>query len=388
MTKTSKGFNVRQHTATSWRIQVRQTDPTTGKRVSKYEIVKGSEADANAAGEKLVARLAAGGSVAPASKTLAVWAKEWLALREAGAVNLRHVHDQRRLLEMRVLPRIGRVALQKLEPLHFAQLWRAMSKEARGKVKAGDCPAGSADKPLAARTIRKAAVALSMMLDDAVDARLITRNPMKDSKLARAPKAGRGEIEIPSRELVESLDSMFPRDRVMQTLVRVLVGTGMRIGEALGLQWRDIDDSAIAINRSVETGGRIKETKTDRQRRVAVLPELIADLRAYRLHQAEFGLAAGWRVTPKTLVFTDEAGAVLSSVNLVGRFQFKAGVGFHALRHYHASVLFAEGLDVIEVSRRLGHVNPTVTLNTYGHLMREGDDRVLKVLAALGRGRS
>jgi integrase len=47
-------------------------------------------------------------------------------------------------------------------------------------------------------------------------------------------------------------------------------------------------------------------------------------------------------------------------------------VSFHALRHTHASALIAAGQDVVMVSRRLGHKNPTVTLNTYGHLFKGG----------------
>jgi integrase len=48
-------------------------------------------------------------------------------------------------------------------------------------------------------------------------------------------------------------------------------------------------------------------------------------------------------------------------------------VTFHALRHTHASAFFAAGLDVVTISRRLGHANPTVTLNTYAHLFRKSD---------------
>jgi integrase len=48
-------------------------------------------------------------------------------------------------------------------------------------------------------------------------------------------------------------------------------------------------------------------------------------------------------------------------------------VTFHALRHTHASALIAAGLDVVTISRRLGHANPTVTLNTYAHLFRNSD---------------
>jgi integrase len=50
-------------------------------------------------------------------------------------------------------------------------------------------------------------------------------------------------------------------------------------------------------------------------------------------------------------------------------------VTFHALRHTHASQLIAAGLDVLAVSRRIGHSNPTVTLTVYAHLFGNTDER-------------
>jgi integrase len=59
---------------------------------------------------------------------------------------------------------------------------------------------------------------------------------------------------------------------------------------------------------------------------------------------------------------------------------FAASIGmpditFHALRHTHASQLIAAGIDVVTVSKRLGHSKPTVTLNTYAHLFTSSDDK-------------
>lgn len=57
-------------------------------------------------------------------------------------------------------------------------------------------------------------------------------------------------------------------------------------------------------------------------------------------------------------------------------------VMFHALRHSHASALIASGLDVLTVSRRLGHGNPTVTLTTYAHLFEKTDAAAAKAIEA------
>ncbi len=62
-------------------------------------------------------------------------------------------------------------------------------------------------------------------------------------------------------------------------------------------------------------------------------------------------------------------------------------VTFHALRHSHASALIAAGLDVVSVSRRLGHANPTITLSVYAHLFKNKDaDAAAAMDAALESG--
>jgi integrase len=61
------------------------------------------------------------------------------------------------------------------------------------------------------------------------------------------------------------------------------------------------------------------------------------------------------------------------------------GVKLHSLRHTHASMLIAAGVDILTISRRLGHSSPTITLGVYGHLVHGTDDRAAQVIdAALG----
>ena len=61
-------------------------------------------------------------------------------------------------------------------------------------------------------------------------------------------------------------------------------------------------------------------------------------------------------------------------------------VSLHALRHTHASQLIASGMDVLTISRRLGHGSPTITLGVYGHLVANTDDRAAQLIeAAFGK---
>src|SRR5262249_40820137 len=117
-------------------------------------------------------------------------------------------------------------------------------------------------------------------------------------------------------------------------------------------------------------------------------------LRQHRKRQLEIRLALGLgRDTDTSLVFATAGGDMLSPDNLsrdwrrlVKRRGFPA-VSFHALRHTHASVLIASGLDVVKGSRRLGHSSPAVTLTVYAHLFEKADTMAASAIdAALTKG--
>jgi len=57
-------------------------------------------------------------------------------------------------------------------------------------------------------------------------------------------------------------------------------------------------------------------------------------------------------------------------------------ITLHSLRHTHASMLIASGVDILTISRRLGHSSPTITLGVYGHLIAGTDDRAAQVMDA------
>jgi integrase len=160
----------------------------------------------------------------------------------------------------------------------------------------------------------------------------------------------------------------------------------MRRGELCGLQWGDIDlDAAtLRVERSVEetrAGLRVKPPKSKRGRRnISLPPEAVAMLRAHKVKLLELRLVLGLgNIVADTLVFSTIEGQHLkpNSVSRNWRRTCAARklprVKFHALRHTHASTLIRAGVDVLTISRRLGHSTASMTLDVYGHLM-EGSD--------------
>jgi integrase len=155
------------------------------------------------------------------------------------------------------------------------------------------------------------------------------------------------------------------------TLVSVLAYAGLRPGEALALQWRDIYDRTIVVDKAVSLG-QVKGSKTGEPRAVRLLALPAADLREWRL-------ASGCPAASAP-VFPAHDGSVFSEDDMRNwrRRVFKpaaAAVGLpdarpYDLRHSFVSLLIAEGTHVIEVARQAGH-SPTMTLNTYGHVFDE-----------------
>jgi len=124
-----------------------------------------------------------------------------------------------------------------------------------------------------------------------------------------------------------------------------------------------------------------------------VPPSVLTELKAHWRDQQEQRLKLGLgRSGDDDLVFADWDVSVRNP-NVTTRQWFRAlaqfklpAISLHALRHTHASQLIAAGLDVLTISRRLGHASPTITLNVYGHLFANSDDRAADVVeAAFGK---
>jgi integrase len=179
-------------------------------------------------------------------------------------------------------------------------------------------------------------------------------------------------------------------------IVALALATGMRRGELLGVQWGDIDlDAAtLRVERSLEetnAGLRLKSPKTKSGRRNITLPSETADmLRAYKIEQMRIRLVIGaGKLEPDTLVFTDIHGKPLKPHTVSRAWRRVVAtrklptVTFHALRHTHASVLINAGVDILTISRRLGHSKASVTLDVYGHLIGGADQAAANAIGSL-----
>jgi integrase len=162
--------------------------------------------------------------------------------------------------------------------------------------------------------------------------------------------------------------------------------TGLRLGELLALTVGDIDldGKTLTVNKSCQyLGGKrvITPPKTEKSNRIVTLPDnLVAELRDY--FSRRYGIMDSDIVFPVGKYYFE--GEMKRGSQLAGLEKIR----IHDLRHSHASMLISKmNIPVIAVSRRLGHENVSVTLNTYGHLYpNQMDDIAMQLNAEMTKG--
>ncbi|HJZ32100.1 MAG TPA: site-specific integrase [Hyphomicrobiaceae bacterium] len=320
---------------------------------------------------KILASVTTGLHVDPSTETVATfverWLRDWAEISVSNATYARYAG----LLRNNVVPVIGTIPIQKLQPAHLQQVYASMAR------------AGLSD-----RTRLHAHRAIGRMLTHATQWHVVSRNV---AELVDTPRVKPREVAIlTSTEVQAVLEAL--RGKPLYMIALVLLTTGLRRGEALALRWQDVDlDAGVlrveqAFEQTKRGGLRLKEPKTRYGRRTVTLPpSTVSELRAHKKAQQELRLACGLGGRA-TLVFDHFDGSPLSPDVITHQWHaaMKAAglkATLHSLRHTHASTLLASGLDVLTISRRLGHATPVLVLTTYGHLFKP-DDRAAAIMEA------
>lgn len=361
-------------------------DPATGKRRIRYRAFKGSKREAEIELAKLIASNATGAYVDPTKLTVAQFIERWRRDWAESNVSPKTLERYVELLTNHVCSRIGNMPLQKVRPVNLAELYAALMRDGRGD-KGG----------LAARTVGHVHRVLHRAFGHATQWGLVSQNVLAVVSPPRVPDT---EIAILKQDEVRELLRRLAGRSVL-SVASFALATGMRRGEICALRWSDLDlDRGVArVERSLEqtnAGLRFKAPKTRNGRRAISLPaSAVAELRAHWKAQGEQRLKLGMGKAPSdALVFARWDGAPRHPDGLTREWsEIMHQIGFpsvtlHSLRHTHASALIAAGLDVLTISRRLGHGSPAVTLRVYGHLFANTDDRAAQIMeAAFGGNR-
>jgi integrase len=230
-------------------------------------------------------------------------------------------------------------------------------------------------------------------LGDAESDGLVAKNVCR---LHKAPKVNKREMAIVQD--VPGFITKIQGSRLYVHALLALVG-GLRLGEVLALRDRhiDLDKKVLHVREAIEDtkahGIRIKSPKTEACRRDITLPDIaVTALSEHRRQLLETRMKLGVGKLPNdALLFTTLDGRPLRPANVSSDWgEVAASIGmpeisFHGLKHTHASQLIASGVDIVTISRRLGHAKPSVTLAIYAHMFHTDDRKAAAAInAALG----
>jgi integrase len=276
-----------------------------------------------------------------------------------------------------------------------------------------------------ARAVRYARTVLRAALNRARKSGMVTQNA---AALVDPPRHQVKEIQPLSPEQARALLEAVKGTR-LAGLISVATALGLRLGEALGLRWSDVDYTAgtLSVRQALERSGgdvaarrplivqrrairarlkasaprsqerreiwaelkalraewrkvrttlRTTEPKSVRSRRTIRLPAIVvAALKAHRTRQLKDRLAAGKAWEDSGLVFTTPIGTAVDSRNVTREFRAVLkdaelpAIRFHDLRHTAATLLLAQGVDPRTIMETLGHSQISLTLNTYSHVL-------------------
>jgi integrase len=300
-------------------------------------------------------RLYARGEPASAALRTGDWLDDWLLMvtPQVKPTTARgyaiHVHKW-------IKPAIGAVPLLHLSPADIRRVPAAVTA-------AGRSP----------RTAQSVLITTRMALEQAVRDGRVPRNVATGVK---GPRSTRRKVSAITPDRARAILAAF-EDHWLEPIVTTAMGSGMRLGELLGLRWADISGERIRVTASLRpepredgTGYRlaIHDPKTERSiRTLEPAPFVFAALDRQRRSQ---------RVLSE-YVFTNGEGQWLDPRNVTKSFQRQLAAAdlprmrFHDLRHAYATLSLAAGVPLRVVQEALGHTSIALTASVYGHVVPE-----------------
>ena len=235
--------------------------------------------------------------------------------------------------------------------------------------------------PLSSKTILEHHRLISTVMAQAEKEMLIPYNP---AAKATPPRIQTKAPDYYQPETVDDiLDALETAPLKWKAITYLLIDTGCRRGEAMGLKWEsvDLDSGIITIERALlYTRGRgVYEgpPKTGKSRTVRLAPQTVELLKKYRVAQLELRLLNGDRWIDSGYVFTRDDGERMSPDSItswLGKFAKDNGLPHihpHAFRHTAASTMIANRVDLVTTAAELGHANATTTATIYAHQIAE-----------------
>lgn len=326
--------------------------------------------------------------------TLSVFAHGWL---EGLRLENSTIAGYSKIVRNHIDPHIGAIALDKITPSRISKLYRDLLERGRKDSK-------GLGLSLSPATVHKVHLVVASVLDSAVDDGLISSNPARKPSVkppsGREIRSARPEITVWNAvELTSFLAWDKAKDDALNPLWHLIAMTGMRRGEAIAVQWHDIDfvGRRLSVRRAADTTKRnvTKVTKSGGARVIDLDMSTLEVLKS--LHDLREKISPAL-VREGSFLFGNRFDEMRQPNEVGARWAYrmrlaKAELGsdfreirLHGLRHSHASQLLTLGIHPRIVQERLGHQDVQTTLNLYSwvapSLGREAVDKLEQLMSA------
>lgn len=348
-----------------------------GKRELIYRYT-GTQAEAAEILRQLQAEKAMGISQSSTVIKTGDWLNEWIEKTQAPKLAPATLANYRNSYLNHLKPALGEIQLKKLETYHIQRTLDNIGESYSTFVKNYTVIHGA--------------------LERAVKLGMLAKNPCKGVNF---PAKNTKPMRVLSREeqcrYVEALDGEFYRPLLLTYLY-----TGMRLGEALPLQWCDVDleNRTIRVNKkAITVHNHYTHTakqeiqnfcKTESSKRTIVITAGLAEILAeHKEKEKELAAALRESWSEAELVFKNTRRHIVQASNIDeinARIYKKAGIEGatnHTLRHTYATRCFEAGVDIKAISEQLGHANVKTTYNIYVHLLNDTKVREIDKLAGI-----
>jgi integrase len=259
-------------------------------------------------------------------------------------------------LRVHILPALGSMRLNEVAPLHIEKLLQS-------RLAGGSSP----------KTVRNLVGLLQSIFSLAVDNDLIPRSPVRDR---HKPRVTRHEKPVWSAEQLRLIVDAVPTTH--RSLFQCAMLTGARLGELLGLQWKNINfDSQTLEIRQALWDGELVAPKTEGSVRVIYFgPSLLSALTAQKRNSIHGG--------QDDYVFCKDDGSPLNpdvlrrdvlypTLDRLGIARNSRAAGFHTFRHSAATIVNQKTGNLKLVQKLLGHSNLSTTADVYTHTSADAD---------------
>lgn len=379
----------------SFSIRVHRGRDSFGKQLkpfsTTFEVPEGwTEARAKKEAEKyavIYEKQCKDGTAPDSKQTFAVYSNYVIALKMRTGIK-RSTVERYKSLAVRVNQSIGHIKIGNLRPQHLNKLYEELSQVGENRLTGGT---------LSNKTILEHHRFISTVMTQAEKEMLVPYNPARKASPPKIRKTEANHFQID--EVTRIIDCLEDEPIKWKTYTYMLMLTGCRRGEISGLKWSSIDfqNRQIKIENNLlyspEAGIYEETPKTGKTRMIKLPQEAIDLLRQYQVWYKKQRLLNGdrWQSGDKwkgsNFVFVQETGEPMhpdSVTDWLSKFSARhklPHINPHAFRHTYASVLISKGIDIVTVSKSLGHEKVSTTIDIYAELMKQASEEAAECIA-------